>query len=86
MSTLIIKMTGIVVPKNMAFVWLKIQIEGLKYEKQFEADPLLVYKFAWDRRNAYNQKVFGVVTAIGGSLEVVFVDAISVKNVLVDGC
>lgn len=87
MSTLIIKMTGPVVPRDMAFVWLKIQIEGLKYEKQFEADPLLVYKFAWDRRNAYNQKVFGVVTAIGEFLETVFVVLCSQNlEVLMDVC
>lgn len=40
-------------------------VEGLVYEKVFEADAGLKYKFAWDRRNAYNQKVYGIVTAQG---------------------
>ncbi len=40
-------------------------MEGLVYEKIFEADAGLKYKFAWDRRNAYNQKVYGIVTAQG---------------------
>ena len=44
---------------------LQVAVEGLVYEKIFEADAGLKYKFAWDRRNAYNQKVYGIVTAQG---------------------
>ena len=47
------------------YIVLQVAVEGLVYEKIFEADAGLKYKFAWDRRNAYNQKVYGIVTAQG---------------------
>lgn len=31
----------------------------------FEADPNLTYRFAWQRQNAYQQNVYGIVTAHG---------------------
>ena len=65
MSTIMIQLTPSVIPSNLAVVYLRILVEGIVHERIFEADPNLKYKFAWDRRNAYNQKVFGIVTANG---------------------
>ncbi|ESO01672.1 hypothetical protein HELRODRAFT_81516, partial [Helobdella robusta] len=40
------------------------QIEGVLYEETLEAESDLVYKFEWDKRNTYNQKVYGKVPVI----------------------
>jgi len=53
------------IPENLALIRLRIIVEGVVFEKDFEADVRLQYRFAWDRRNAYNQKVYGVATATG---------------------
>jgi hypothetical protein len=38
-------------------------VSGVVFKKSFEADPGLKFTFAWDKRNVYNQKVYGVVDA-----------------------
>ena len=65
MSTIMIQLTPDAIPDELAMVRLRVAVEGLVFQKVFEADPGLKYKFAWDRRNAYNQKVYGIVTASG---------------------
>jgi len=65
MSTIMIQLTPGVIPQNLTVILLRVSVEGLVFEKKFEADAELKYKFAWDRRNAYNQKVYGIVTATG---------------------
>lgn len=65
MSTIMIQLTPAVIPADLAVVHLRVAVEGLALERVFEADSGLKYKFAWDRRNAYNQKVYGIVTASG---------------------
>ena len=65
MSTIMIQLTPSLVPRNLSIILLRVSVEGLVFEKTFEADSELKYKFAWDRRNAYNQKVYGIVTATG---------------------
>jgi len=67
MSTLLIALTGQTVPRGLIIVKLRVVVEGVVFERDFEADVDLQYRFTWDRRNAYNQKVYGVVTAIGRS-------------------
>lgn len=39
------------------------QVAGTVFRKTFEADPNLEFTFGWDKRNVYNQKVFGTVAA-----------------------
>ncbi|CAH1776702.1 unnamed protein product [Owenia fusiformis] len=63
MSTVMIQLTPGKIPENLVTVELRVAVEGNVFEKVFEADPDLKYRFAWERRNAYNQKVFGIVTA-----------------------
>lgn len=65
MSTLLIAVTGQSVPRDLVIVRLRVIVEGVVFEKDLEPDVDLQYRFTWDRRNAYNQKVYGVVTAIG---------------------
>jgi len=65
MSTIVIRLTPDEVPEELVIVHLRIIVEGLVFERLFEADPNLRYRFTWDRRNAYNQKVYGIVTANG---------------------
>jgi len=65
MSTIVIQLTPDQLPEGLVIVRLRIVVEGLVFERVFEADPNLRYRFTWDRRNAYNQKVYGIVTANG---------------------
>lgn len=58
-------MTPDTVPRLLHLVHLRAAVEGVVLEKVFEADPNLKYTFAWDRLNAYKQKVYGIVTARG---------------------
>lgn len=58
-------MTPDTIPSNLALVHLKVSVEGNSMQKMFEADPELKYTFSWDRKNAYNQKVYGIVPARG---------------------
>ena len=73
MSTIMIQLTPERVPRNLSIIQLRVSVEGLVFQKTFEADSELKYKFAWDRRNAYNQKVYGIVTATGPFFKNAFV-------------
>ena len=67
-----IQLTPDMIPDTLSIVHLKVSVEGIVFKKFFEADPNLKYKFAWDRRNAYNQKVYGIVTAKGMYYALIF--------------
>ncbi|XP_054706826.1 teneurin-m-like [Uloborus diversus] len=63
LSTIQLQLTPDTVPKDLKLIHLRIAIEGILFEKQFEADPAVKYTYAWNRRNVYRQKVYGVATA-----------------------
>ncbi|XP_076467550.1 teneurin-3-like isoform X4 [Babylonia areolata] len=63
MSLIRIQMTPDEVPRTLRLVHLRAAVEGVVLERVFEADPNLKYTFAWNRLNAYKQKVYGIVTA-----------------------
>jgi len=65
MSTIMIVLTRETIPATLVTVLLRVLVEGHLFERSFEADRNLKYRFAWDRRNAYNQKVYGIITASG---------------------
>lgn len=44
---------------------MHIVIEGILFEKIFEADPEIKFTYAWSKRNVYKQKVYGLTTARG---------------------
>lgn len=65
LSTIQLQLTPDNVPKDLKLIHLRISIEGILFEKVFEADPAIKYTYAWNRRNVYRQKVYGVATATG---------------------
>ena len=64
LSTIELQLTPDKIPQSLRLVHLKIAIEGILFEKTFEADPTIMFTYAWNRRNIYRQKVFGLATAI----------------------
>ncbi|ODN01413.1 Teneurin-m [Orchesella cincta] len=63
-STIQLQLTPEKIPTPLKRVQLRITIEGVLFEKTFEADPGIKYTFSWNRLNVFRQKVFGVTTAI----------------------
>ena len=64
LSTIELQLTPDKIPQSLRLVHLKIAIEGILFEKTFEADPMIMFTYAWNRRNIYRQKVFGLATAM----------------------
>ena len=63
LSILHIKLTPSTIPSGLRFVLVRILIEGNIHQKIFEADVLLKYNYAWNKRNVYKQKVYGFANA-----------------------
>lgn len=51
------------VPQDLKLVHLKIIIEGNLFEQLLEPQANLSFTYAWNRRNVYKQKSFGLSTA-----------------------
>ncbi|XP_040063442.2 teneurin-m [Ixodes scapularis] len=64
LSTIHLQLTPSAVPEDLRLVHLRIVVEGILFEKIFEADPDIKYTFAWNKRNIYKQKVYGLTTVI----------------------
>ncbi|XP_065204844.1 teneurin-m isoform X4 [Planococcus citri] len=64
LSTIQLQLTPDVIPQTLKLIHLIIAIEGILFEKTFEADPNIRYTYAWNRLNVYKQRVYGVTTAI----------------------
>ncbi|CAN8006168.1 unnamed protein product, partial [Ixodes hexagonus] len=64
LSTIHLQLTPSAVPQELRLVHLRIVVEGILFEKTFEADPDIKYTFAWNKRNIYKQKVYGLTTVI----------------------
>jgi len=64
LSTIQLQLTSSSIPSFLKRVHLRITIEGVLFEKIFEADPDIKFTYAWNRLNVYRQKVYGVTTAI----------------------
>lgn len=62
-SLLHIRLTPAAVPSNLRFIFLRIIIEGQRYEKVFEAEANQKHVFAWNKQNVYGQKVYGSAVA-----------------------
>ncbi|XP_023248034.1 teneurin-a [Copidosoma floridanum] len=63
LSTVRMRLTGPVIPQSLTHVHVHVEIEGSVHTKTYEADPNLVHTFAWNKRNVYKQKVYGVAQA-----------------------
>lgn len=64
LSTIELQLTPEKIPLTLHRIHLRITIEGILFEKTFEADPLIKFTYAWNRLNIYKQKVYGVTTAM----------------------
>ena len=58
------RLTPEVIPDTLKAIQLRITIEGVLFEKTFEADPNLKYTYSWKRLNIYRQRVYGTTTAV----------------------
>lgn len=64
LSTIQLQLTPEIVPASLKLIHLRITIEGILFEKIFEADPVIKFTYAWNRLNVYRQRVYGVTTAV----------------------
>ncbi|XP_022901485.2 teneurin-m isoform X3 [Onthophagus taurus] len=64
LSTIQLQLTPESIPPTLYLIHLRITIEGILFEKTFEADPIIKFTYAWNRTNVYRQRVYGVTTAI----------------------
>jgi hypothetical protein len=62
-STIDIQLTGKNISSSLTRVHLVVRISGTMFKKTFEADEDLWFTFSWDKRNVYQQKVFGISDA-----------------------
>ncbi|XP_037070352.1 teneurin-a-like [Pollicipes pollicipes] len=62
-STLLLRLTSDPVPETLILVHLKVIVEGTVFTKTFESDPNITYSYSWNKRNVYEQKVYGMVQA-----------------------
>ncbi|CAG9823191.1 unnamed protein product, partial [Phaedon cochleariae] len=63
LSTIHMRLTGAVTPASLTHVYVRVEVEGSLHTKTYEADPNLTHVFAWNKRNIYKQKVYGIVQA-----------------------
>ncbi|XP_076182266.1 teneurin transmembrane protein Ten-m isoform X3 [Ptiloglossa arizonensis] len=64
LSTIQLQLTPEVIPPTLNLIHLRITIEGILFERTFEADPVIRFTYAWNRLNVYRQRVYGVTTAM----------------------
>lgn len=64
LSTIKLQLTPDAIPSQLNRIYLKITIEGILFERVFEADPGIKFTYAWNRLNIYRQRVYGVTTAV----------------------
>jgi len=62
-STISIVLTERTIPDTLLRIHLKIAVEGVLHKQLLDAQPSQSYEFSWDRRNAYEQRVYGVAFA-----------------------
>ncbi|XP_037919215.1 teneurin-a isoform X2 [Hermetia illucens] len=63
LSIVRMRLTGDHIPPTLTHVHVGVEIEGSLHIKTYEADPNLTHTFAWNKRNVYRQKVYGVSIA-----------------------
>lgn len=64
LSTIQLQLTPEQIPPDLKLIHLRITIEGILFEKVFEADPVIKFTYSWNRLNVYRQRVYGVTTAV----------------------
>lgn len=64
LSTIKLQLTPATIPAALTRIHLRITIEGILFERTFEADPEIKFTYAWNRLNIYRQRVYGITTAL----------------------
>ncbi|CAF0943281.1 unnamed protein product, partial [Didymodactylos carnosus] len=64
-SIITIVLTSNSIHSDLETIHLQISIEGTYFYEIFDAQPDLVYEYEWNRRNAYDQNVYGLTYASG---------------------
>ena len=64
-SSIFVLLTQSSIPETLQQVHLQIVVEGVIQQLIFDAYPNLHYEFSWDKRNAYEQRVYGFAYAKG---------------------
>lgn len=62
-STLMMYLVPGQYPGRLRLVQVIIDVEGIHFERTFEAKENLTFIYGWDMRNVYKQKVFGLTLA-----------------------
>ncbi|XP_018334333.1 teneurin-a isoform X2 [Agrilus planipennis] len=62
-STIHMKLTDDSIPNTLTHIHVRVEVEGSLHVKTYEADPNLTHIFAWNKRNVYKQKVYGLAQA-----------------------
>ena len=53
LSTIQLQLTPDAIPSSLSKIHLRITVEGILFEKVFEADPGIKFTYAWNRFNIY---------------------------------
>uniref|UniRef100_A0A4Y0BJQ6 Tenascin-like protein n=1 Tax=Anopheles funestus TaxID=62324 RepID=A0A4Y0BJQ6_ANOFN len=64
LSTIKLQLTPDTIPPTLKLIYLRITIEGILFERVFEADPGIKFTYPWNRLNIYRQRVYGITTAV----------------------
>lgn len=62
-STIFILLTKSLIPEALRQVHVNIVVEGVLVKQKLDAYPSQSFEYSWDRRNAYEQRVYGVTFA-----------------------
>lgn len=56
------------IPASLTLIHVRIIVEGNLFSKLLEPDHDLRFTYAWNKRNVYRQKVYGLTNAKGKAL------------------
>ena len=66
-SSVYVLLTRAHIPDELRRVHVRIVVEGVLTSATLDADANMSYEYAWDRRNAYEQRVYGLTTGKGNN-------------------
>ena len=62
-STIDMVLTSSEIPYSLLHIHVIVRVSGNVFQTKLEPDTNLKHTFGWDKRNIYNQKVYGIVDA-----------------------
>lgn len=72
LSTINLQLTNDQMPATLMLIHLRIIVEGNLFVRTFEAERNIKFTYAWNKRNVYRQKVYGLATARGECLYIFY--------------